>query len=184
VYKLAFDNKMIAAQVFLVTLEWECDYTGRFSTTSYKAMEAMLSLARKWGWTNATDLHAFEREKKGWNRALYFRLTKNGLMAIYELAGPLLDKKKDAKVRHMLYGTGKTRAAKKRGVTKQKILWLIKNEKGRKWSVIELAMRLGLHPRTVQRHLSGDQKKRMKGLVESGFVKEVGKGRNTCYVSV
>lgn len=175
---------MIAAQVFLVTLEWECDYTGRFSTTSYEAMKTMLALARKWGWTNATDLHAFERKKKGWNRALYFRLTKHGLKEIYELAGPLLDEKKDAKVRHMLYGTGKTCATKKRGVTKQKILWLIQNGNGKEWSVIGLAMRLGLHPRTVQRHLSGDPKKRMKGLIELGFVKEVGKGRNTHYVSV
>ena len=47
-YNLAIEDKIVAAQVFLVTLEWEGDYTGNFCTTSKEAMGAMLALAKKW----------------------------------------------------------------------------------------------------------------------------------------
>ena len=123
-YNLAFGNKIIAAQVFLVTLEWEGDCTGNLCTTSKDAMETMLSLAKKWGWANARTLLNFKRHKNGWNPMYSFHLTKRGLKEIYEFAGPLLDKEKDAKVRHMLYGTRKSTVAEKPWVMKQMILSL------------------------------------------------------------
>jgi DNA-binding transcriptional ArsR family regulator len=183
VYQLAFDNKIIAAQVFLVTIEWEGDYTGNLCTTSKGAMETMLALAKKWGWANAPTLLNFKRHKNGWNPMYSFHLTKRGLKEIYESAGPLLDKKKDAKVRHILYGTGKSTAAGKPGTMKKMILSLMQAENKSEWSTIELAMRLGLHPRTVQRHLNGDHEKQFKmtGLVELGLVKKIGNGRSLSY---
>ena len=112
-----------------------------------------------------------------------FHLTKRGLREIYELAGPLLDKRKDAKVRHILYGTGKSKAPRKPWAMKQRMLSFMRAENKREWSTIELAMRLGLHPRTIQRHLNGDHKKlfRMTGLVELGLVKKIGSGRSIRY---
>lgn len=183
VYKLAFRDKVVAAQVFLVTLEWEGDYTGNLCTTSKRAMKIMLALARKWGWANAHTLLNFKRYKKGWSPMYSFHLTKKGLKEIYELAGPLLDKKKDARVCHMIYGTGKSTAAGKPGVTKQRIFSLMQAGDKSEWSTIELAMQLGLHPRTVQRHLNGDHKKQFKmaGLVELGLVEKVGNGRSLRY---
>ena len=95
----------------------------------------------------------------------------------------MLDKKKDARVRHMLYGTGKSNVAGKPWAMKSRILSLMKAEGGREWSTIELAMQLGLHPRTVQRHLNGAHKKpfKMVGLVELGLVEKVGSGRSIRY---
>ena len=147
-YNLAIEDKIVAAQVFLVTLEWEGDYIGNLCATSKEAMEAMLALAKKWGWANALTLLNFKRHKKSWSSLYSFHLTKRGLKEIYELAGPLLDKNKDAKVRHILYGTGKSSAAGKPGVTKQEIFSLMQAEDKSEWSTIELAMRLGLHPRS------------------------------------
>jgi len=146
-------------------------------------METMLALAKKWGWTNAPTLLSFKRSKIGWNPMYSFHLTKKGLKEIYELGGPLLDKKKDAKVRHMVYGTGKSSVAGKPWIMKNRILSLMKAEGEREWSTIELAMRLGLHPRTIQRHLNGDHKKRfmMVGLVELGLLRKVGSGRSIRY---
>jgi DNA-binding transcriptional ArsR family regulator len=183
VYELAFKNKLTAAQVFLVTLEWEGDYTGNFCTTSHEAMEAMLALAKKWEWANTPTLLNFKRHKKGWSPMYSFHLTKRGLKEVYELAGPLLDKKKDAKVRHIVYGTRKSTAAGKPWAMKHRILSLMQAEGKNEWSTIELAMRLGLHPRTVQRHLNGDYKKRFKmiGLVKLWLVRKIGSGRSIRY---
>jgi DNA-binding transcriptional ArsR family regulator len=146
-------------------------------------MSTMLALAKEWGWANAPTLLNFKRHRKGWSPMYSFHLTKRGLKEIYELAGPLLDKSKDAKVRHMLYGTGKSTAAGKPWVVKQRMLSLMRAENKREWKTIELAMKFGLHPRTVQRHLNGDHKKlfRMTGLVELGLVRKVGSGRSIRY---
>ena len=66
---------------------------------------------------------------------------------------------------------------------RQRILSLMRAENKREWSTIELAMRLGLHPRTIQRHLNGDHKNqfRMTGLVELGLVRKFGSGRSVRY---
>lgn len=180
-YGLDFREKRVAAQIFLVTLEGEGDYTGELCTTSKEATEAMLKLARRGGWTNRKSLKRFSR-KESWNTLFSFRLNKAGLTEIYELADPLLDKQKDAKLRHMIYGTGEKYKAKKPGETKRAILNLMQKDPERRWSTIEIAMEFGLHPRTVQRHLNGYNGKRMKGLVEQGLVRKVGSGRATRYV--
>lgn len=137
----------------------------------------------KMGWTNTPTLPNFKRHKQDWSPMYSFHLTKRGLKEIYELAGPLLDKRKDAKVRHILYGTGKSTAAGKPWAMRQRILSLMRVENKREWSTIELAMRLGLHPRTIQRHLNGDYKNqfRMTGLVELGLVRKFGSGRSVRY---
>jgi len=100
------EDEKLAAGAFIVSMDLEFRglQGGRPSlcmSEKYKDfLEFMLKIAKKWGWTNNTQLspvkieHSLKRGIKA-SPQYEFRINIKGLKEIYALAGPLINSKKD-----------------------------------------------------------------------------------------
>jgi len=142
-YGQMLKNKRLAAGAFIVSMDLECRgiQNGKPSlcmSEKYKDfLEFMLKIAKKWNWTNNSELSPVKVDysknlRINASPQYEIRINTKGLKEIYSLAGPLADSFKNKCIQFNI--TRSDRFIKygrtlKRGESKQKILSEIKTKK-------------------------------------------------------
>jgi len=160
-YQTLFEDKILAAGAFIVSFDLE--FRGlslgmaslAMTNKYYDFLEFMLSLARKWNWTENTKLsevniaHSLIRGIKA-NPKKEFRLSINGIKNIYGLAGPLADKEKDEFIRFHIKRSNNPHK-NIRGRAKNKIIEILKNNGPTKSTLLQIPV--GVRVDVILNHL-------------------------------
>lgn len=154
-YNELFNNKFLAAGVFIVSFDLECRgiTTGRISlcmSERYKDfLEFMIRLANNYGWSTKERLSKVKVEysiKLGIkaNPQHEFRFKAKKLGEIYTLAGPLIDSHKNKCLEFHIKRSKEDKITGKEGVTKRKILNILRNLKESKTTEIQFYVNIGI----------------------------------------
>ena len=149
VYEEALSSKNIASKVLLPLIEFEFGFMGLDSPELIqskehrKQLERIFAICKKHSWTTFDEIRS-----KGKNP--YFRISKNGFVEIYKIAGPFEDERKNNWANLLLERTGKKGGYMgNKEKTEDKVLDLL--EKENKWlSVSDMCLKLRLLPSIVR----------------------------------
>jgi len=173
VYEKCMEDKKLAANVLLPLIEFEFSLLSDDapillqSKENKEQLEAIFKICKKHGWTDFSELKV---KRKGY---MYFRLTKQGLREIFELAGPFISKKRNEWTKLLLERSGKKGGyMRDKEKTKTKIFNLLKCER-KKLTTEDICLKLRLTPSTVREGL--------RSLLKNGQILRERKGRKLFY---
>lgn len=153
-YNEFLTNKFLAAGAFIISFDLECRgiTTGRISlcmSEKYKDfLEFLLKVADKYGWSTKEELsnvkvdYSINMGIKA-NPQYEFRFKIKKLGEIYGLAGPSIDLHKDKCLRFHIKRSKENKATGKNGVTKQKILNILKKKRESKTTELQFHVNIG-----------------------------------------
>ncbi|RLE59630.1 MAG: hypothetical protein DRJ35_05345 [Thermoprotei archaeon] len=163
VYYQAKKDKKLAAQILLPLIEFEFAFLGcqkpaiTQTSENLEQLKILFEICEAHGWVSQ------KITKLGHKNGYWFKLSNRGFREIYQLAGPMADKRKDEWAKLLCERAEKFYEKDRK--TKQKILKLLKEQQ--KLTTIEICLQLRKLPYTITRHL--------RNLEKEGKIKKEGK---------